>query len=86
MSITPQEALQRCIEHRELFHDEMTVMMRLIMSGEMSPELVAGLLVALRTKKETVGEIAKTGVDVISVGALTHSARALDLGLDVKID
>ena len=57
-SITPQEALQRCIEHRELFHDEMTAMMRLIMSGEMSPELVAGLLVALRTKKETVGEIA----------------------------
>jgi len=58
MPITPQEALQRCIEHRELFHDEMTDMMRLIMSGEMSPELVAGLLVALRTKKETVGEIA----------------------------
>ena len=58
MPITPQEALQRCIEHRELFHDEMTAMMRLIMSGEMSTELVAGLLVALRTKKETVGEIA----------------------------
>ncbi|HAT38890.1 anthranilate phosphoribosyltransferase [Polynucleobacter necessarius] len=58
MPITPQEALQRCIEHRELFHDEMTDMMRLIMSGAMSPELVAGLLAALRTKKETVGEIA----------------------------
>jgi len=58
MSITPQQALQRCIEHRELFHDEMTAMMRLIMSGEMPPTLVAGLLVALRTKKETVGEIA----------------------------
>ena len=58
MPITPSEALQRCIEHRELFHDEMTDMMRLIMTGEMSPELVAGLLVALRTKKETVGEIA----------------------------
>jgi anthranilate phosphoribosyltransferase len=57
-SITPQEALQRCIEHRELSHEEMTAMMRLIMSGEMSPELVAGLLVALRTKTETVGEIA----------------------------
>jgi anthranilate phosphoribosyltransferase len=58
MSITPQEALQRCIEHRELSHDEMAAMMRLIMSGEMPPTLVAGLLVALRTKKETVSEIA----------------------------
>jgi anthranilate phosphoribosyltransferase len=58
MPITPQQALQRCIEHRELFHDEMTAMMRLIMSGEMPPILVAGLLAALRTKKETVGEIA----------------------------
>lgn len=58
MAITPQEALQRCIEHRELFHDEMMTTMRLIMSGEISPELVAGLLVALRTKKETVGELA----------------------------
>lgn len=34
---------------------------------------------------DTVGDIAATGVDVISVGALTHSARALDLGLDVRI-
>jgi len=58
MTITPQEALQRCIEHRELFHDEMAAMMRLIMSGDMPPTMVAGLLVALRTKKETVGEIA----------------------------
>ncbi|MFK3676083.1 carboxylating nicotinate-nucleotide diphosphorylase [Microbacterium sp. NPDC090218] len=35
---------------------------------------------------DTVGDIARTGVDVISVGALTHSARALDLGLDLRID
>jgi nicotinate-nucleotide pyrophosphorylase (carboxylating) len=34
---------------------------------------------------DTVAAIAATGVDVISVGALTHSARALDLGLDVQI-
>ena len=34
---------------------------------------------------DTVTAIAATGVDVISVGALTHSARALDLGLDVQI-
>jgi len=31
---------------------------------------------------ETVRPIAETGVDVISVGALTHSAPALDIGLD----
>ncbi len=35
---------------------------------------------------DTVRAIAETGVDVISVGALTHSARALDLGLDVRIE
>lgn len=34
----------------------------------------------------TVAAIAETGVDVISVGALTHSARALDLGLDVRVE
>jgi nicotinate-nucleotide pyrophosphorylase (carboxylating) len=34
----------------------------------------------------TVRAIAETGVDVISVGALTHSAPALDLGLDVTIE
>jgi nicotinate-nucleotide pyrophosphorylase (carboxylating) len=34
---------------------------------------------------ETVGEIARTGVDVISVGALTHSVRSLDLGLDFRV-
>jgi nicotinate-nucleotide pyrophosphorylase (carboxylating) len=33
----------------------------------------------------TIGEIARTGVDVISVGALTHSVRALDLGLDIAV-
>ena len=34
---------------------------------------------------ETVSAIAATGVDMISVGALTHSPRVLDLGLDIKI-
>ncbi len=57
MPITPQEALQRTIEHREIFHDEMLHLMRLIMRGEMSPVLAAAFLVGLRTKKETVGEI-----------------------------
>ena len=34
---TPQEALKRIIEHREIFHDEMISLMRQIMSGEVSP-------------------------------------------------
>lgn len=55
--ITPQEALQRVIEHREIFHDEMLHIMRLIMSGEMSPVLMAAFITGLRVKKETIGEI-----------------------------
>ncbi|MDP3122858.1 anthranilate phosphoribosyltransferase [Polynucleobacter sp.] len=58
MPITPSEALQCCIDGRELSHDDMTAMMRHIMSGDIPPTLVAAFLVALRTKKETVGEIA----------------------------
>lgn len=55
--ITPQEALQRTIEHREIFHDEMLHIMRLIMRGECSPVLMAALITGLRVKKETIGEI-----------------------------
>ncbi|KAB2900083.1 MAG: anthranilate phosphoribosyltransferase [Dokdonella sp.] len=58
MAITPQEALQRTIEHREIFHDEMVDLMRQIMRGEVSPALVAAILTGLRVKKETIGEIA----------------------------
>ena len=56
--MTPQEALVRVIEHREIFHDEMLSLMRQIMSGEMSPALIAAILIGLRVKKETIGEIA----------------------------
>ena len=57
MPITPQEALQRTIEHREVFHDEMLHIVRLIMSGECSPVMMAALITGLRVKKETIGEI-----------------------------
>jgi len=56
--ITNTEALQRVIEHREIFHDEMLVLMRRIMTGEMSPVMMAAFIASLRVKKETVGEIA----------------------------
>ena len=58
MSITPTEALTRCIEHREIFHDEMLSLWRRLMSGELTPVQIAGLLLGLRVKKETIGEIA----------------------------
>ena len=57
MPITAQEALQRTIEHREIFHDEMLKIMRQIMSGEMSPVMTAAIITGLRVKKETIGEI-----------------------------
>ena len=58
MSFTPRQALERVIEHREIFHDEMVALMRQIMTGEVSAPLIAAILIGLRVKKETVGEIA----------------------------
>ncbi len=55
--ITPQEALLRTIEHREIFHDEMLQIVRQIMNGEWSPVMIAALITGLRVKKETIGEI-----------------------------
>jgi anthranilate phosphoribosyltransferase len=56
-TITPTEALARCIEHREIFHDEMLQLMRLLMRGELSPQIASALIMGLRVKKETIGEI-----------------------------
>ena len=57
MSITDHDALTRAIDHREIFHDEMLAVVRRIMSGDMSPVMMAAMLVGLRVKKETIGEI-----------------------------
>ena len=89
MPITPQEALQRTIEHREIFHDEMVDLMRQIMRGEVSPTMTAAILAGLRVKKETVGEIAgaaqvlrefSTKVDVASDA--THFVDIVGTGGD----
>ena len=55
---SPKDALHRVIEHREIFHEEMISLMRQIMRGEVSPVMTAGILIGLRVKKETIGEIA----------------------------
>jgi anthranilate phosphoribosyltransferase len=56
--MTPQEALARVIEHREIFREEMLSLMRSIMSGEVTPVMIAAIMTGLRVKKETIGEIA----------------------------
>jgi len=58
MAITPTEALIRCIEHREIFQDEMLSLWRKLMSGELTPVQIAAVTMGLRVKKETIGEIA----------------------------
>lgn len=56
--MTPQEAIARLIEGREIFHDEMLAVMRGIMSGTTTPVQTAAIVMGLRVKGETVGEIA----------------------------
>jgi anthranilate phosphoribosyltransferase len=58
MTINQIDALTRCIEHREIFHDEMLELMRMMMRGEVSAPMMSALLMGLRVKKETIGEIA----------------------------
>ena len=77
--ITPQQALQRTIEHREIFHDEMLHIMRLIMSGEMSPVLMASLITGLRVKKETIGEITAAAQVMREFSTKVHVANKTHL-------
>jgi anthranilate phosphoribosyltransferase len=82
MAITLQDALQRTIEHREIFHDEMLSLMRSIMSGEVSPVMIAALTVGLRVKKETIGEIAAAAQVMREFATRVDVAGADDL-LDI---
>ena len=73
MAFTPQQALQRAIEHREIFFDEMVELMRQVMRGEVSAAMTAAILTGLRVKKETVGEIAAAAT------VLREFARPVDV-------
>ena len=79
MPITPQEALQRTIEHREIFHDEMLKIMRLIMSGELSPVMTAAIVTGLRVKKETIGEITAAAQVMREFSTKVHVADKTNL-------
>ena len=79
MPITPQEALQRTIEHREIFHDEMLKVVRMIMGGEMSPVMMAALITGLRVKKETIGEITAAAQVMREFSTKVHVADKTNL-------
>lgn len=81
--ITPQEALQRTIEHREIFHDEMIALMRQIMRGEVSPLMTAAIVTGLRVKKETVGEITGAARVMRELAAKVPLAGARDHLIDI---
>ena len=87
-TITDTQALQRVIEHREIFHDEMLGLMRRIMRGEMSPVVMAALITGLRVKKETVGEVAAAAQVMrefctpVSVADTTHLVDLCGTGGD----
>ena len=88
MEISATEALSRCIDHREIFHDEMLSLWRRLMRGELSPVQMAALLVGLRVKKETVGEIAAAAqimrefVTPVEVADRTHLVDIVGTGGD----
>lgn len=82
MTLTPQQALLRCIEHREIFHDEMLDLFRQIMGGEMSPVMIAALTMGLRVKKESVGEIAAAAQVMREFAAKVHVENSDNL-LDI---
>ena len=77
--ITPQEALQRTIEHREIFHDEMLHIVRLIMKGDVSPVMMAALITGLRVKKESIGEITAAAQVMREFSTKVHVADKANL-------
>ena len=76
--ITPQQAIERLISNNELFYDEMTDLMRQIMSGQVPPEQIAAILTGLRIKVETVSEItaAAAVIRVAAIAALASHGRS----------
>jgi anthranilate phosphoribosyltransferase len=77
--MTPQEALARIVEHREIFHEEMLTLMRAIMGGEVSPTLIAAIITGLRVKKETIDEISAAAMVMREFATKVPIADTADL-------
>ncbi len=91
----PDKEIEVEVDNFEQLHAVLKAQPDLILLDNMSPELCkeAVAIVAGAVKLEASGGItlanalkyAQSGVDFIAVGALTHSAKALDIGLDLKM-
>jgi anthranilate phosphoribosyltransferase len=74
-------AITSCLEGKDLNSEQMTGIMRTIMTGGATPSQIAGFLVALRMKGETVAEIAA------AAGVMRELATGVDIaGLDYPVD
>lgn len=86
--MTPQAVLTALLEKRDLARDEMLLLMHQIMGGELTPVQIAGILVALRAKGETVTEIAAAAEVMrelsvkVPVGAEEHLVDTCGTGGD----
>ena len=81
MAITPKIALQRLIDHSDFTHAEMLEIMQQIMGGEFTQIQIAGFLLALRVKGETVTEIAAAAQvmrDLSSKVVITDTQHLID--------
>ncbi|MCS6996019.1 MAG: anthranilate phosphoribosyltransferase [Casimicrobiaceae bacterium] len=90
MPISIQEAIQRTVEHREIFQDEMLWLMRKLMAGEFTPAQVAAFIIGLRVKKETIGEITAAAqvmrelATQVDVGDVPHLVDIVGTGGDLS--
>ncbi len=88
--MNPQEILIRLIEHREIPYDDMLTLMRQIMSGELTPVMIAAIITGLRVKKETIDEIAAAAqvmrefASRVDVSDLTHLVDTCGTGGDTS--
>lgn len=75
-----QSAIKAVTEHKNLSSDEMTAVMRLIMTGEATPAQVGGFLIGLRMKGETVEEVAA------AAGVMRELSTKVDVDAERLVD
>jgi anthranilate phosphoribosyltransferase len=82
IQLTPQQLLALCLNGSDIPYDSMLHLMRLIMQGDLAPELLAALLIALRLKKESVEELtaaAQVMRELCVPVKVSHTAHFVDI-------